>query len=56
VSAYSWTRRGERAHEHALQEYGLDTTQVLMAHARMDIIRNWFGCSGKAQAEPAGLS
>ena len=28
----------------------------LIALAGIDTIRNWGGCSGKAQAEPAGLS
>jgi hypothetical protein len=46
----------ELADEHAVLGHALDTARDLIAYARMNTIRNWGGCSGKAQAEPAGLS
>src|SRR3954453_6427770 len=46
----------ELADEHAVLGHALDMARDLIALARIDTIRNWRGCSGKAQAEPAGLS
>jgi hypothetical protein len=45
----------ELADEHAVLGHALGTARDLIAYARMNTIRNWCGCSGKAQAEPAGL-
>ena len=44
------------ADEHAVLGHALGTARDLIAYARMNTLRNWGDCSGKAQAEPAGLS
>jgi len=35
----------ELASEHAVHGHALDTARDLIAHARMNCIRNWFECS-----------